>query len=112
MTRPLSGPDQTASNARAIAAEALPAPTTTVRPRTGAGLRCSNTREGSAAASAASNNARNVSPTAVRSYVLTRLFRLAKLAAISYRALRKTPALDLPQRKAGLSARLIGGDVA
>src|SRR5713101_489364 len=89
MTRPSSGPDQPASNALAIAAEALPAPTTTVRPRTGVGIRSPSAREGSAAASAASNNALSVSPAALRSCVFTQLFRLAKLAAISYRALSK-----------------------
>ncbi len=48
-----------ASNAAAMAAEALPAPTTTQRPR-GLGGRCpANTRNGSALATAASNMDRN-----------------------------------------------------
>ena len=62
-TRPSSGPPllagQAFSKARAIAAEALPAPTTTVRPATGGGRCGVIARAGSAAASAASNRARS-----------------------------------------------------
>ena len=58
-TRPSSGPRQCFSTAAAIAAAALPAPTTIVRPLGGSG-RCSGTiSAGSAAATAASNSERN-----------------------------------------------------
>src|SRR5579885_2714139 len=56
--RPASDPGQCSSTARAIAAEALPAPTTRVRP-VGGGGRCGGTqRAGAAEAIAASNMAR------------------------------------------------------
>src|SRR5260370_18776161 len=93
-TMPSSGPGQAASKARAIAAEALPAPTTTVRPRTGGGIWGAIARAGSAAASAASNSARSNSPAATYSRVLAVPFAgidfsLAIRGAISYRARRK-----------------------
>ncbi len=65
------GPDQFASNARAIAADALPAPTTTVRPATGAGMCAATARAGSAAASAASNKPRKIARIALFSPAFT-----------------------------------------
>src|SRR5581483_4037838 len=88
-TSPSSGPGQASSKARAIAAEALPAPTTTVRPATGAGRCATTARRGSAAASAASNRAFSVSAGATLSRVIDSRFRLANRPAISYRARRK-----------------------
>jgi hypothetical protein len=72
-TRPSSGlsPGQAISKARAIAAEALPAPTTIVLPATGGGRYGGIARAGSAAASAASNSARSSSRAAASSPELT-----------------------------------------
>src|SRR4051812_33531094 len=59
MTMPSSGWRHAASTAHAIAAAALPAPTTMVRPRGGSGSAAATRRAGSAAAIAASNSSRN-----------------------------------------------------
>ena len=56
-TSPESGPSQLSSTARAMAADALPAPTTTVRPLGGGGRAAGMRRAGWAAATAASKTA-------------------------------------------------------
>ena len=58
-TSPSSGPRQCFSTAAAIAAAALPAPTTIVRPLGGSGRCLGTISAGSAAATAASNSERN-----------------------------------------------------
>ena len=60
-TRPERSPSQLSSTARAMAADALPAPTTTVRPAGGAGRWGGTVRAGSAAAKAASKRLRRAS---------------------------------------------------
>src|SRR6185312_8772688 len=93
-TSPESGPRHASSKARAIAAEALPAPIATVRPGTGGGRRPARARSGAAAASAASNRPRRNSPGAG---TVNSLFRLANRCAISYRARRKDQRdIDVP----------------
>ena len=120
-TSPSSGPGQFASKARAIAADALPAPTTTVRPATGAGMCAATARAGSAAASAASNKPRRTSRIALFSPAFTRNSRgrsgllrlvLAIRNAISYRPERKGQRPDPlrpPLRRIARRERAAGG---
>src|SRR5262249_19200423 len=112
MRKPSIRPDQPDSNARALAAQAFAAPTTTGRPRTAAGIRRRSDRDGSAAARAAPNKARRGPPAAARLSVVPQLLPLAKLATMSYRALRKHQRPTPGRRAAGHRQDPSRGDIA